>query len=150
LDKTIFGQKNQENRKGNPENGLLFLNLNQKKLKNYMVRVKRGVIAHKRRKNLLKHAKGFMWGRKSKYKAAKEALFHAWAYAYRDRRRKKRDFRALWQTQINAASRAEGMPYNKFIAGLKKHNIGLDRKILSELARKEPEIFKKIVEKAKS
>jgi large subunit ribosomal protein L20 len=115
-----------------------------------MVRVKRGIMAHKRRKNLLKHAKGFMWGRKSKYKAAKEALMHAWSYAYRDRRTKKRDFRGLWQMQINAACRERGMSYNKFIAGLKKHNIDLDRKILSELANTQPEIFKQIIEKAKS
>ena len=115
-----------------------------------MVRVKRGIMANKRRKNLLKHAKGFMWGRKSKYKAAKEALMHAWSYAYRDRRTKKRDFRGLWQMQINAACRECGMSYNKFIAGLKKHNIDLDRKVLSELAKTQPEIFKQIVEKAKS
>ena len=115
-----------------------------------MVRVKRGIMANKRRKNLLKHAKGFMWGRKSKYKAAKEALMHAWSYAYRDRRTKKRDFRGLWQMQINAACRECGMSYNKFIAGLKKHNIDLDRKVLSELAKTELEIFKQIVEKAKS
>jgi large subunit ribosomal protein L20 len=115
-----------------------------------MVRVKRGTTANKRRKNLLKHAKGFMWGRKSKYKAAKEALMHAWSYAYRDRRTKKRDFRGLWQMQINAACREHGMSYSKFIAGLKKHNIDLDRKVLSELAKTQPEIFKQIVEKAKS
>ena len=115
-----------------------------------MVRVKRGIMANKRRKNLLKHAKGFMWSRKSKYKAAKEALMHAWSYAYRDRRTKKRDFRGLWQMQINAACREHGMSYSKFIAGLKKHNIDLDRKVLSELAKTQPEIFKQIVEKAKS
>ena len=115
-----------------------------------MVRVKRGIMAHKRRKNLLKHAKGFMWGRKSKYKAAKEALMHAWSYAYRDRRTKKRDFRGLWQMQINAACRECGISYNKFIDGLKKHNIDLDRKVLSELAKTQPEIFKQIIEKAKS
>ena len=115
-----------------------------------MVRVKRGTTAHKRRKNILKHAKGFKWGRKSKYKAAKEALAHAWSYAYRDRRTKKRNFRRLWQIQINAACREQGISYSKFIAGLKKNKIELDRKILSELAKKNPEVFKKIVEKAKS
>ena len=118
-----------------------------------MVRVKRGTTANKRRKNLLKHAKGFMWSRKSKYKAAKEALMHAWSYAYRDRRTKKRDFRGLWQIQINAACREHGMSYNKFIAGLKKHNIDLNRKVLSEMAKTQPEIFKQIIrhiEKAKS
>ena len=114
-----------------------------------MVRVKRGTTAHKRRKNVLKHTKGFRWGRKSKYKAAKEALAHARTYAYRDRRVKKREFRKLWQIQINAACRPCGISYSKFIAGLKKNKIEIDRKILSELAKKRPEIFKKIVEKAK-
>lgn len=114
-----------------------------------MVRIKRGTTAHKRRKNILKHAKGFKWGRKSKYKAAKDALAHAWSYAYRDRRTKKRNFRRLWQIQINAACREQEISYSKFIAGLKKNKIELDRKILSELAKKNPEIFKKIIEKAK-
>jgi large subunit ribosomal protein L20 len=114
-----------------------------------MVRVKRGKIAHKRRKHLLKYAKGFRWGRKTKYRAAKEALYHAWEYAYRDRRNKKRDFRKLWQIQINAACRQQGLSYSKFIARLKKNKIELDRKILSTLAKTHPEIFKKIVEKVK-
>ena len=115
-----------------------------------MVRVKRGKTAHKRRKHILKYAKGFRWGRKSKYRLAKDALYHAWEYAYRDRRTKKREFRKLWQTQINAACRKLGISYSKFIAGLKKNKIELDRKILSNLSQKHPEIFEKIVEKAKS
>ena len=115
-----------------------------------MVRVKRGTTAHKRRKNILQQAKGFKWGRKSKYKAAKEALAHAWSYAYRDRRTKKRNFRRLWQIQINAACREQGISYSKFINGLKKNKIELDRKILSEFAKKNPEVFKKIVEKVKT
>ena len=115
-----------------------------------MVRVKRGKIASRRRKHLLEYAKGFRWGRKAKYRAAKEALMHAWKYAYRDRKAKKRDFRKLWQIQINAACRQLGISYSKFIAGLKKNKIELDRKILSELAKNHPEIFKKIVEKVKS
>ena len=115
-----------------------------------MVRVKRGKIAHKRRKHLLKYAKGFRWGRKAKYRAAKEALMHAWEYAYRDRRTKKREFRALWQIQINAACRQAGISYSKFISGLKKNKIELDRKILSNLAQNHPQIFAKIVEKVKS
>ena len=115
-----------------------------------MVRVKRGTIAHKRRKNVLKHTKGFRWGRKSKYKAAKDAIRHAWSYAYRDRRVKKREFRRLWQTQINAACRPLGISYSKFIGGLKKKKIEIDRKILSTLAKKYPKIFEKIVEKAKT
>lgn len=114
-----------------------------------MPRVKRGVGANKRRKNLLKHAKGFHWGRKSKYVAAKEAMMHAWEYAYRDRKVKKRDFRRLWQIQINAACRNHGLSYSKFINALKKSNIELDRKVLAELAKKNPEIFEKIVEKVK-
>jgi len=114
-----------------------------------MVRVKRGKIAHKRRKKVLKHTKGFKWGRKSKYKAAKEALLHAWSYAYRDRRTKKREFRKLWQTQINAACHQQGLSYSRFIHGLKKKKIELDRKILADLARNHPKIFEKIVEKMK-
>ena len=115
-----------------------------------MTRVKRGKIAHKRRKHLLKYTKGFRWGRKSKYRAAKEALLHAFTYAYRDRKVKKRERRALWQIQINAACRQYGIPYNKFIAGLKKNKIELDRKILSGLVQNYPQIFEKIVENVKS
>jgi len=114
-----------------------------------MVRVKRGKIAHKRRKHLLKYAKGFRWGRKAKYRVAKEALMHAWKYAYRDRKAKKRDFRKLWQVQINSACRQLGISYSKFIAGLKKNKIELDRKILATLAQSHPKIFEKIAEKAK-
>lgn len=115
-----------------------------------MVRVKRGKVAHKRRKHLLKYAKGFRWGRKTKYRAAKDALYHAWEYAYRDRKVKKREFRKLWQIQINAACREEGISYSKFIAGLKKNKIELDRKILANLAQNQPEIFEKIIDKVKS
>ena len=115
-----------------------------------MVRVKRGKIAHKKRKYLLKYVKGFRWGRKSKYRAAKQALLKAWSYAYRDRRAKKREFRALWQIQINAACRKYGLPYNKFIYGLKQKRVELDRKILAQLAQNHPEIFEKIVEEIKS
>lgn len=114
-----------------------------------MARVKRGKIAHKRRKNLLKHAKGFKWGRKSKYRAAKEALMHAWTYAYRDRKAKKREFRRLWQVQIGAICKQYGISYSRLISSLKRNKIALDRKILSSFARKQPEIFKKIAEKAK-
>lgn len=111
-----------------------------------MPRVKRGTTANKRRKNLLKHAKGFMWGRKTKYRAAKEALLHAWSFQFNDRRKKKGRARRLWQIQIGAATRLNGLAYNKFINGLIKSKIELDRKILSDLAQKEPEIFKKLVE----
>jgi large subunit ribosomal protein L20 len=113
-----------------------------------MARVKRGKIAHKRRKNVLKHTKGFRWGRKAKYRLAKDALLHAWKYAYRDRKAKKREFRALWQTQINAACRQHGLSYSKFIASLKKNKIELDRKILSELAQQHPGIFEELVKKS--
>lgn len=112
-----------------------------------MVRVKRGKTAHKKRKKVLKYTKGFKWGRKSKYKAAKEALMHARKYAYRDRRTKKREFRKLWQIQINAACRKQGISYNKFIHGLKEKNIELDRKILSDLAKNNLKIFEKILKK---
>ena len=114
-----------------------------------MVRVKKGKAAHKRRKHLLKYAKGFRWGRKSKYKLAKDALRHAWSYAYRDRRTKKREFRRLWQIKINAAARNLGINYSRFINLLKKNKIEIDRKILAELAQKQPKIFEKIVEKVK-
>ena len=114
-----------------------------------MVRVKRGVAAHKRRRHLLKYAKGFRWGRKAKYHLAKQALMKAWSYAYRDRRAKKREFRKLWQTQINAASRMQDIPYNKLIHGLKEKKIDLDRKVLSNIAQNHPKIFEKIVEEIK-
>jgi len=114
-----------------------------------MARVKRGKNANKRRKKIIKQAKGYKWGRKSKYKAAKEAVKHAGVYSYRDRRTKKRNFRQLWQTQISAACKKENLSYNKFINGLKNKNIEIDRKILSELAKKEPDIFKKILESVK-
>lgn len=114
-----------------------------------MVRVKRGKTAHKRRKRVLKYTKGFRWGRKSKYKSAKQALQKAWTYAYRDRRVKKRDFRKLWQIQIGAACRKLGLPYNKFIHQLKEKKIEIDRKILSQLAKEKPEVFEKIVEEVK-
>ncbi|HEB01561.1 MAG TPA: 50S ribosomal protein L20 [Candidatus Portnoybacteria bacterium] len=111
-----------------------------------MVKVKKSVASRKRRKKTIKRAKGFNWDRKKKYRAAKDALMHADAYAYRDRRRKKREFRRLWQIRINAASREYGLPYNRFIAGLKKAKVEIDRKILADLAVNNPEIFKKIME----
>lgn len=114
-----------------------------------MARVKRGIIAIKRRRKVLKYTKGFKWGRKSKERAAKEALLHAWSHAYRDRRVKKRTVRALWQIQLNAAVRQFGLNYSKFMHGLKKADIGLDRKVLSQLAREYPDVFKEIVDKIK-
>src|SRR3989344_6719884 len=115
-----------------------------------MARVKRGVQASKRRKNVLKNARGIKWGRKNKFRAAKEALQHAWVHAFQSRRKKKGDFRRLWQIKIGAATRLLDLPYNRFIAGLKKAHIDLDRKILSDLAANHPEIFKKILEKAQN
>lgn len=109
-----------------------------------MPRVKRGVNAHKRREKTLKYTKGFRWGRKSKERAAKEALLHAWTHMFQGRKKKKRDFRALWNVRVNAAARAEGTTYSKLISALKKKNVKLDRKILAELAQSEPEVFKKI------
>jgi len=114
-----------------------------------MARVKRGKTARQRRKSTLKHTKGFLWGRKSKYRLAKEALIHAWTNMFRDRKKKKRDFRQLWQTQINAASRMQDIPYNKLIHGLKEKKIDLDRKVLSNIAQNHPKIFEKIVEEIK-
>jgi large subunit ribosomal protein L20 len=114
-----------------------------------MVRVKKGKAARKRRKHLLKYAKGFKWGRQSKYRAAKQAIYRAWSHAYKDRRRKKREFRALWQIQINAACREHGISYSRFIYGLKKKKIELDRKILARLAQEQPKIFEKIVAETK-
>jgi len=115
-----------------------------------MSRVKRATAARKHRKNVLKHTKGFRYHRKSKFKAAKDALRHARTYAYRDRKTKKRSFRNLWNLQINAASRPLGINYSQLIHGLKNKKIELDRKILSELAKKFPEIFEKVVEEVKS
>jgi len=114
-----------------------------------MPRVKRGVMHSKRRKNILKRTKGFTGGRKKLIKVAKTAAVKAGAFAYRDRRAKKRTARALWQIQLNAAVREHGMSYSRFIAGLKKAQIELDRKVLSELAQKHPAVFAKIVEKVK-
>jgi large subunit ribosomal protein L20 len=110
-----------------------------------MPRVKRGTIAHKKRESLLKQTKGFKWGRKSKERAAKEALLHAMAHAFRGRKEKKRDYRRLWTVKINAAIRPEGMNYSGFMAALKEKKIMLDRKILAGIAQHEPEVFKKIV-----
>ena len=110
-----------------------------------MPRVKRGVQANARRKRLLKHAKGFKWTRDSKYRQAKEALLHAWSFQFADRKKKKREFRKLWSIKINAAARENGLTYSKLINQLKKSNIELDRKILSDIAANHPDIFKQII-----
>jgi large subunit ribosomal protein L20 len=110
-----------------------------------MPRVKRGVQANRRRKRLLKHAKGFMWTRKSKYRQAKEGLLHAWSFQFADRKKKKREFRKLWSIKINAAARTNGTTYSKLINKLLKANVTLNRKVLADLAEHDPEVFKKIV-----
>lgn len=111
-----------------------------------MTRVKRGVMALKKRRKILKYAKGYKWGRKSKERLAREALLHAWTYAFHGRKLRKRDFRRLWQNKIGAAVQAQGLSYSKFINALQKKNIQLDRKILAELAEKKPEAFAKVME----
>ncbi len=110
-----------------------------------MPRIKKGKTKRKHKKHILKYAKGYRFDRKSKLRAAREALFHAWTYAFRDRKRKKRDFRRLWQIQINAAVRQSGLSYSKFTNDLKKGKILLNRKVLANLAENNPEVFKKIV-----
>lgn len=114
-----------------------------------MPRVKRGVNATKHRHKILKDTKGFSWGRKSKERLAKEALLHAWSHAFRGRKEKKRNARALWNVKINAAAREESISYSKLISALKKKKIGLDRKILADLAENEPAVFKKVMEAVK-
>ena len=115
-----------------------------------MTRVKRGVTSHAKHKKVLKAVKG-QWGRrKNTIRVAKQAMEKAMQYAYRDRRTKKRDFKSLWIQRINAGVRAEGLTYSKFINGLNKSGIQLDRKILAEIAYDNTEAFKTIVKKAQS
>jgi large subunit ribosomal protein L20 len=110
-----------------------------------MTRIKGAKLHNKRRKGILKHTKGYKWGRKSKIKLAKVAKMKAGQHAFASRRTKKRENRALWQIRINAAVRPLGLSYSTFIDALKKKNIALDRKILSTLAQKNPKIFSYIV-----
>ena len=114
-----------------------------------MSRVKRGVAASKRRKNVLEMAKGFRWRRSKNYVAAKEAILKAGKYAHRDRRAKKRTNRALWILRLNNAVRLFDTTYSKFIAILKSKNVEIDRKVLSQLAAENPTIFSKFMEKMK-
>ncbi len=115
-----------------------------------MARVKRGVTSHAKHKKVLKAVKG-QWGRrKNTIRVARQAMEKAMQYAYRDRRNKKRDFKSLWIQRINAGVRAEGLTYSKFINGLNKSGIKLDRKILAEIAYDNPEAFKTIVKKAQA
>ena len=115
-----------------------------------MPRVKRGVQAHARHKKIMKAAKGYYGARSKVFRVAKQAVIKAGQYAYRDRRQRKRQFRALWITRINAQSRANGLSYSRLINGLKKANIGLDRRVLSDLAVHDKPAFAAIVEQAKA
>ena len=115
-----------------------------------MPRVKRGVVAHRRHKKILKKAKGYYGARSRVFRVAKQAVTKAGQYAYRDRRQCKRQFRALWITRINAQSRANGLSYSKLINGLKKAEIGLDRRVLADLAVHDKPAFAAIVEQAKA
>ena len=115
-----------------------------------MARVKRGVTSHARHKKVLKQVKGQFGRRKNTIRVAKQAFEKAMQYAYRDRRNKKRDFKSLWIQRINAGVRAEGLSYSKFINGLNKSGIKLDRKVLAEIAYENPEAFKTIVKKAQA
>jgi large subunit ribosomal protein L20 len=115
-----------------------------------MPRVKRGTVARARHKKVLKRAKGFRGRRKNVYRVAKQAVMKAGQYAYRDRRQKKRTFRALWITRINAAVRELGMSYSTFMAGLKRANIDIDRKVLADLAVADKAAFAKIASQVKA
>lgn len=112
------------------------------------MRIKRGFKARRRRQKVLKLAKGFRGGRSKLFRTAKNAVDKALTYAYRDRRQKKRNFRRLWNVRINAAARMNGLNYSKFIHGLKKSDIELDRKILADLAISDPAAFTALAEKA--
>jgi large subunit ribosomal protein L20 len=115
-----------------------------------MPRANSSVPRHRRRRKILKQAKGYRGARSRRFKVAKDAVEKALQYAYRDRKRKKREFRRLWITRINAAARQHGMKYSRFIHALKEKDIKLNRKVLAELALNDPDGFKKIVEKVKA
>ena len=114
------------------------------------MRVKTGVVRHRRHKRLLKQARGFYSGRRKHFRKAKEQLERSLVYAYRDRRQKKRDFRKLWIVRINAAARLNDLNYSRFMHGLKLANIELDRKILADMAMNNPETFTKVADASKA
>ena len=114
------------------------------------MRVKTGVVRHRRHKRLLKQARGFYSGRRKHFRKAKEQLERSLVYAYRDRRQKKRDFRRLWIVRINAAARLNDLNYSRFMHGLKLANIELDRKILADMAMNSPESFAKVADASKA
>jgi len=115
-----------------------------------MARVKRGVTAHAKHKKVIKAAKGYYGRRKNTIRVAKQAVEKAMQYAYRDRKVRKRNFRALWIQRLNAAVREHGLTYSRFIDGLSKAGVGVDRKVLADLAMHEPAAFSAVVEKAKA
>ncbi len=115
-----------------------------------MPRVKRGVASRARRQKVLKQAKGYYGARSRQFKVAKQAVIKAGQYAYRDRRQRKRQFRNLWIIRINAAAREHGLSYSRFIAGLKKAAIDVDRKVLADLAMNEPAAFAALAEQARA
>ena len=114
-----------------------------------MARVTNSPASRKRRKNMLKYAKGYFGNKSKLYRYAHEAVHHAWQYAYRDRRKKKGDFRSLWIVRISAACRNEGISYNRFIEGLNAAKIGLDRKVLADIAVRDEAAFKSLVKQAR-
>jgi large subunit ribosomal protein L20 len=114
-----------------------------------MARVKRGVHARKQRRTVLNQARGYRGARSRRYRIANESVMHALQYAYRDRRARKGDFRRLWITRINAAARQDGLSYSRFINGLKRADVEVDRKVLADLAVRDPAAFRSLVEVAK-
>lgn len=114
-----------------------------------MARVKRGMMALQKRRKVLKAVKGFRGARGRNYKAANEALLHSLLYAFRDRRQRKRDFRSLWITRINAAARQEGLTYSRLVSGLKKEGLNINRKVLADLAINDATAFARLLEIAK-
>jgi large subunit ribosomal protein L20 len=115
-----------------------------------VARVKRGVVAHRKHKSILERAKGFRYSRKLLFRPANEAVLHSLAYAFRDRRARKRDFRRLWIARINAAARLEGLPYNRLMYGLRQAGVEIDRKMLADLAVRDRGSFTRLVEVARN
>jgi large subunit ribosomal protein L20 len=113
-------------------------------------RVKRGVVAHRKHRSVLQRARGFRYSRKLLFKPANEAVLHSLAYAFRDRRARKRDFRRLWIARINAAARLEGLPYNRLMYGLRQAGVEIDRKMLADLAVRDRGSFTRLVEVARN
>jgi large subunit ribosomal protein L20 len=115
-----------------------------------MARVKRGVVARRRHRKVLSRAKGYYGARRKVFRVAKQAVIKAGQYSYRDRRQRKRDFRSLWIQRINAAAREHGLSYSRFINGLKRADVAIDRKVLADLAVHDKAAFKALAEKAQS